>query len=439
MSAFCEDETIWEKFFYSDIGSDSEDILPLTVLEWYHNTDWAPQELSLTSADALIDRDYNSDCTLRVIISPSSASYPGEENGLRLLFRHYSIPSAAVSERIHSVAHSFGYSSTHIAPGVELAWCHFLCKDIPTPSEDEETDPMHRGHYPENWNWKVYDFVIHTRRDQSRRECITLLCFGSPQRLVHRLRRLLRNPSWRDAVDEPFLLFSIVYEELYNTVDKLAWRLADHFRPVEMATLKHARNHSRTAVDFTSLHDMSKHCIYMNEAVEAAILTLNAMTSHLKAAGTSPRGAAISSLIYRTSIFQSTHLRLRSLEKRMANVISLSFNLVTQQDSRVMQNDSSAMKAIAVMTLIFLPATGISSIFSMPFFIVDIAGPGTKMLRVAACFWIFWVVALPLTAMIFLVWYWIYRHTKENRVGTMSGHWKLRWPGREPSSQEKQV
>jgi Mg2+ and Co2+ transporter CorA len=66
----------------------------------------------------------------------------------------------------------------------------------------------------------------------------------------------------------------------------------------------------------------------------------------------------------------------------MANVISLSFNLVTQQDSRIMQDDSNAMKAIAVLTLIFLPATGISSVFSMPFFEEEGERPGRRVLRI---------------------------------------------------------
>lgn len=37
-----------------------------------------------------------------------------------------------------------------------------------------------------------------------------------------------------------------------------------------------------------------------------------------------------------------------------------SFNVVTQQDSHVMINDSKTMKAIAAVTMIFLPATTIA-------------------------------------------------------------------------------
>lgn len=90
----------------------------------------------------------------------------------------------------------------------------------------------------------------------------------------------------------------------------------------------------------------------------------------------------------------------------MSNVIQLSFNLVTQADSGVMKADSAvlktdsrAMKFIAFLTLVFLPATGVASVFSTPFFDVDWESPDTeeKVLRTAKSFWIFWAVVLPLT------------------------------------------
>lgn len=255
--------------------------------------------------------------------------------------------------------------------------------------------------------------------------------------MIERFRRLLRHPGWHDAYKEPYLLFSIIYEKLYNTVDKLAWKLADIFRPVETAVLDRARTGdalNETTVDFTSMHNIAKHCIYMNEAVEASILTLDEMVSHL----TRTRQASssiISSPTYRKSTFKSTQLRLQSMDKRMANMISLSFNLVTQHDSRVMQNDNSAMKVIAVMTLIFLPATGIASIFSTPFFEVDFQNSkGNRMLKVARSFWISWVVSIPLTAILFSVWYLIYREAKQKRAGATKKRrrWLLRQEDSEP-------
>jgi hypothetical protein len=82
----------------------------------------------------------------------------------------------------------------------------------------------------------------------------------------------------------------------------------------------------------------------------------------------------------------------------MSNVIQLSFNLVTQADSGVMKTDSAVLKAdsramefIAFLTLVFLPATGVASVFSTPFFDVDWESSEAedKVLRTAKSFWIF--------------------------------------------------
>jgi hypothetical protein len=146
----------------------------------------------------------------------------------------------------------------------------------------------------------------------------------------------------------------------------------------------------------------------MIEAAEASIIMLEAMVARLSRR-VSPSDMtldAVDSLEYRKRSFQSTLLRLGSLEKRMSNVIQLSFNLVTQADSGVMKADSAvlktdsrAMKFIAFLTLVFLPATGVASVFSTPFFDVDWDLPDTeeKVLRTARSFWIFWAVVLPLT------------------------------------------
>jgi Mg2+ and Co2+ transporter CorA len=146
----------------------------------------------------------------------------------------------------------------------------------------------------------------------------------------------------------------------------------------------------------------------MIEAAEASIIMLDAMIARLMRSTLRSELAsdAADTLEYRKRSFQSTLLRLHSLEKRMSNVIQLSFNLVTQADSGVMKADSAvlktdsrAMKFIAFLTLVFLPATGVASVFSTPFFDVDWDSPDAedKVLRTAKSFWIFWAVVLPLT------------------------------------------
>jgi hypothetical protein len=237
----------------------------------------------------------------------------------------------------------------------------------------------------------------------------------------------------------------MIYTELFLMVDKVAWALADVFWPVEKSTLELAELGRKgtfpemlnSHMDFAGLHDMSKHCIYLLEGLEAATSTLDAMVRHLQsstivgAATSNLTAATMSAMNYRRRTFESTHLRVRSLEKRMDNISSLSFHLVTQhdseimrddskvmridssimredssvmrEDSRVLRNDSAAMKMIALLTLVFLPATGVASVLSCPFFRVNFRDEAEPM-RVAASFKVFWILVLPLTFGTVLVW-----------------------------------
>jgi Mg2+ and Co2+ transporter CorA len=217
-----------------------------------------------------------------------------------------------------------------------------------------------------------------------------------------------------------------VYEQLFLLLDKAAWTLAGWFRSKERSALNSVRQQQSShveATDFATLHEIAKHGIYMSEAAAAAVLQMEMIIAHLQESLSSSGGAvaaadeqqrkiAISQFYYQKSAFLSTQLRLASLDKRIANVISLSFNLVTQRDSQVLKQDSNAMKAIAVLTLVFLPLTGIASLFSTPFF--EVAG---SHLWVSASIWSFWVITVCLTCSIVSIWVWWYRSMKERSAG----------------------
>jgi hypothetical protein len=112
---------------------------------------------------------------------------------------------------------------------------------------------------------------------------------------------------------------------------------------------------------------------------------------------------AANALDYRERSFQSTLSRLHSLEKRMSNVIRLAFNtsnLEAFTQSLNLMLDSRAMKGIAAMTLVFLPITGVASVFSTPFFQTDTE---IRDVKLGKNFWIFWAFVIPLTLTVELV------------------------------------
>ena len=442
ISTFCEDE-LRSLAYLESFTNDQSGGIPLRVLEWQDGLSTGGGELRFRSVDDLIERDEKEHRPLRIVFGQYHINGYEEFLEFDQLCQHYSIPSAAIVERHNDVSHSFRALPEPLSTGKSIAWCHSLSKDVqmvqPTitayslRAESQAVNTVRVqsvGQQTSPASWHASDYFLHVRQSpdgDKKQQCITLLCFGASEPLFKRFKSLLTNSGWRDVLREPYLLYDIIYDEHYNAVDMLAWKLANMFRTIESATLnqaKHANSterHSESAIDFAVLHNMSKHCVHMNEVVDAAILALSAMNVHLEGMQSRTNATTSTNVIYalryRIMMFQSTQLRLRSLEKRMTNIISLSFNLVTQKDSRVMQNDSYAMKTIAVLTLLFLPAAGIGTIFSMPFFKVDFQNNANKELEVARSFWIFWVVTLPITATLFVTWWWTYRRARLRRIG----------------------
>jgi hypothetical protein len=98
-------------------------------------------------------------------------------------------------------------------------------------------------------------------------------------------------------------------------------------------------------------------------------------------------------------------------------------------DSAVLKTDSRAMEFIAFLTLVFLPATGVASVFSTPFFDIDwepSSQPGERVLRTAESFWIFWAVVLPLTIVgLLLCFVWVnlpdnYKNLIKTEIGKLA-------------------
>ena len=95
-------------------------------------------------------------------------------------------------------------------------------------------------------------------------------------------------------------------------------------------------------VDFVDLHNIAKHCIYMREAFEAMLLTiedlvcqhkqhfLDSSISHATASANLHDPIAVTDALatqnmlkHKRSFFESTKLRIASLETRIENIIAL--------------------------------------------------------------------------------------------------------------------
>lgn len=171
-------------------------------------------------------------------------------------------------------------------------------------------------------------------------------------------------------------------------------------------------------VPFSAMHNCAKHIIHIAEAIDSCIMlvdaTLHNVGNHQHPEQPTLREPIIKqlreTLQYRRSLFMSSQLRLSSLQKRIDNAITLSFNLVTQQDSMVMIQDSNSMKVIAAITMIFLPTTGVATVVGSQLFTSEILKDGTTWdVRLTPLFWTMWWISIPLTVFVVLlaiIWHW---------------------------------
>jgi hypothetical protein len=104
--------------------------------------------------------------------------------------------------------------------------------------------------------------------------------------------------------------------------------------------------------------------------------------------------------------------RARMLE-RITMYLQVLYNLMQQQIAQETKRDTSAMKSLSLLTMVFLPATAIASVMA-PFVVVAEDGSGWRM---AGQFWILWVVAAPVTLLVLITWFcWIQRVQVRKRM-----------------------
>jgi len=159
-------------------------------------------------------------------------------------------------------------------------------------------------------------------------------------------------------------------------------------------------------ISFPRLHNLLKHTIFLRESCDGAVNTLSNLIAYheayIKRINLAPEISAQDMLKYRKTIYQSTQGRLLALDQRMANMLQLSFHLVTQRDSRIMRLEALSMKMIAVVTLLFVPLGAVAAVFGAQ--LINIEDEAPFRLHVSQDFWLLWVIAFPLTCLVWVIW-----------------------------------
>lgn len=81
------------------------------------------------------------------------------------------------------------------------------------------------------------------------------------------------------------------------------------------------------------------------------------------------------------------------------------------------RRDSSSMRVLTIITMIYLPCTIVSNFYSTQFVNQVEVDDGSTRMSYAQNAWVFFAISIPLTIFTFLVWYsWIHMEYMRNLV-----------------------
>jgi Mg2+ and Co2+ transporter CorA len=242
-----------------------------------------------------------------------------------------------------------------------------------------------------------------------------MVMFDVPRETGERIPSLLLDGLEDRELADPFWLYVKLLEELVRLQDISIWKIRNQLREMELARTPSGKPQP----DYPRLHDFARHVIHVLEtldiSVEAATSIVKQhrnLTSNMTEATKATQAAYRSihnRLVFYEGMLSGFRHRASSNKERLKNEMQLAFSMVAEFDSgiaveigRAAQTDSATMRSITFVTLTFLPATFVSAVFSMSFFNFN---PDTGTWTVSDKFWVYWVVAIPLTLVSLIVWY----------------------------------
>jgi uncharacterized membrane protein len=162
-------------------------------------------------------------------------------------------------------------------------------------------------------------------------------------------------------------------------------------------------------IDFSALHLLADYIIMLREGSQGLLATLNAATEYHRSIASDASASEAAALLhqqtqaaldYRRQLVQATGERAATFEKRINNLITLFFNHISQQDNAMLMRDSASVKAIAVITLVFLPVTTVATICGSQFFYS--ADNGGIVMDPSG--WLMFAVSTVLSLILLLAW-----------------------------------
>lgn len=301
-------------------------------------------------------QDYGCLLTARSFISIARVQSPGAVDPQERLATEFRIPSWFWSAKVQDAS---GYFYGNSSSTAVVTVFHFLIKYV-----------TGNGSTPTTYGWHTPSFITTWRPSGE----IVLLCFNFPLEIQESFKNALAKSPIADLQSHPFAFHSLILDYIIDLHDTSIWKFRDFVRQQEQSrpTLQNPKP------DYAGLHDLARHVMHASEVSEIALNVIDSVLQEVstydKLQNTATGGGGVACDIRRhRSLLQCINRRSQALEERLRNEINLAFHIATEHDSLIQAQiahaanvDSSAMKTISILGMIFLPGTFIS--VSLPIF-----------------------------------------------------------------------
>ncbi|GAB1310594.1 hypothetical protein MFIFM68171_00804 [Madurella fahalii] len=357
--------------------------------------------------------------------------YPPVDGRRERLLAHFNVPEFVANRTCFELNGYFGNKTSYKDDEEKkyvtscTTWFRWLVKMVQKVTYDPHEDGLEYTTGKKDYKW--FEMTVFTRWD-SPGSC-QVLCVDTPPDFPMELQKLLHKQPKPVNFQDPFGMHTSLVDQMIVYSDISVWRVRDPVRQLE-------KSRPRANAVFNMMHEMSRHAIHLSEVLEAASDTLKEM-QRCRAAiherlredlGETYKEQAKDYAQFQLSLLSCLKLRSDSNQERLHNERNLAFNNIARQDNTV-------MKSIALLTMIFLPATFISALFSTTFFTYGENGDW----EVSGKMWIYWAITLPATIVIVVIWrIWIAESDEIMGFLEMCRKWvKVRW--KEKARREKKT
>lgn len=219
-----------------------------------------------------------------------------------------------------------------------------------------------------------------------------------------------------DQVEDPMLILALCYGVWINTIQREHGNISLQLRKVQEQTGlmgDYLRQHQivESTINFDSVHrNLVLQHAYLTNGIADFVLSLGPATMNAintieeyfdenQTAGYKYDCAEIKQYVEHMQVRTSTEMQHRQrMLDRITMYLQVLYNLMQQEIARETKRDSSALKSISLLTMIFLPATAIATIIS-PF--VNNSAQDNIVMN----FRLFWAIAGPITLCVVLLWF----------------------------------